>query len=153
MNKKLTKFQKYLAIEVGVDLKACLYFFVFVFYYSMFRLWAGLKDASILHLAEIIASTYIMCYLQYFFMNNFDEGDKFGTKEIVLSVIGTAIYTALSWLLGWLDRNVAWTVGFAFYVMVSYLCVYLSYKIKREFDGRMLNADLQNFKDRNNKYE
>ena len=148
MNKKTTKFQRYLAIEVGVDIKTCLYFFVFLFYYAVYRLCSGLRDASILHMAELMCVTYIMCYMQYLFMNNFDEGDKFGAREIGLSLIGTVIYTAVSWLFNWFGRSMGWTIGFAVYVVFSYLCVYLSYKIKREFDGKVLNADLKSFKDR-----
>lgn len=108
----------------------------------------GQMVASILYMAEMIFTTYIIGYLQVFVLWNFDEADQIGKKEILGIVICTSIYTVLSYLCKWFDRNIYVTIGFFVYVAFIYVCVYLVYKSKRRIDDKMLNDDLALFKTR-----
>ena len=56
----LTKLERYLLEEIGVEFKACIYFFCYLFYYSMYKLLGGNTSASIIHMAEMIFLTYGM---------------------------------------------------------------------------------------------
>ena len=79
--KKISCFEKYLTEEIGVEFKACLYFFCILFFYAMYRVLNGNFEASIVHMAEMILLTYGMCYVQLYFMNNFDEGERFARPK------------------------------------------------------------------------
>ena len=149
----LTKLERYLLEEIGVEFKACIYFFCYLFYYSMYKLLGGNTSASIIHMAEMIFLTYGMCYLQIYIMKNFDEGEEFKTRELLLSMVCSGIYTLVSWLGGWFDGNVPATVGFFLYVILVYICGFLVYKIKRRLESKALNEDLKAFKERGNENE
>ena len=85
MNKeKLTFFERYLAEEISIEFKACLYFFCILFYYSVYRLVDDRTEASIIHMAEMIVMTYGMGYAQVYLLSNFDEADSLKVKEIFL---------------------------------------------------------------------
>lgn len=152
MNKSngLTKLERYLLEEIGVEFKACIYFFCYLFYYSMYRLLGGSTSASIIHMAEMIFLTYGMCYVQIYVMKNFDESEEFKIRELLLSVICSGIYTFVSWLGGWFGGNIPATVGFFLYVIFAYICGFLVYKIRRTLESKALNEDLKAFKERGN---
>ena len=150
MNKP-SLWERYLTKEIGIEFKACLYFFALLFFYCVYRLCVGLTVADILHMAEMIFLTYIVGYLQVFLLWNFDEANKLGKKEILGIVICTAIYVGVSYLGSWFDKNVYVTMGFAAYVIFLYVCVYFVYKCRRKIDDKILNADLEMFKTRTEK--
>lgn len=146
--KKVSRFEKYLTEEIGVEFKACLYFFCILFFYAMYRVLNGNFEASIVHMAEMILLTYGMCYVQLYFMNNFDEGERFGLKEVFYTVLCVGIYAGISYFGKWFDRNLAVTGGYAAYMMFAYVCAFLVYKAKRDIDGKLLNEDLKAFQER-----
>ncbi|MBR6365669.1 MAG: DUF3021 family protein [Lachnospiraceae bacterium] len=137
-----------LATEVDIELKACLYFFCILFYYSMYRLGIGSDNALLLHMAEMILVVYVMGYVQYFLMERFDQGEHFGTREILYMLVCVAVHIGVSILCNWYDKNLWVTVGFAAYLLVVYFSVYLVYKVLRMKDGKELNEDLRAFQER-----
>ena len=143
--KKVTLWELYLTKEIGIEFKACLYFFAFLFYYCVFRLINGVYDASILHMAELILACYIIGYIQVYLLWNFDEADSLRVKEIVGMVGCTCVYCLLSWLFNWFNKNLLVTLIFAVYILLVYVCVYLIYKYKRIIDDKKLNEDLKLF--------
>lgn len=145
MNKP-SLFERYFTKEIGIEFKACLYFFAILFYYCCYRLYIGSTVAEILHMAEMIFITYVMGYLQVFVLWNFDESDSIGAHEIIGTVICTSIYTVVAVLCDWFDKNIWVTVGFVAYVVFLYFCVYLVYKYRRKVDDKILNYDLMEFK-------
>lgn len=149
--KKPTLWERYLTKEIGIEFKACLYFFAFLFYYCCYRLYMGRTVAEILHMAEMIFLTYAIGYLQVFVLWNFDESDAIGIKEICGACICTVIYALVSYFGNWFDHNVLTTIGFAVYVLFTYFCAYLVYKYRRKIDDKILNADLEQFKNQSNK--
>lgn len=149
-SKGLTKLERYLLEEIGVEFKACIYFFCYLFYYSMYKLLGGNTSASIIHMAEMIFFTYGMCYFQIYIMKNFDENEEFKIRELLLSMVCSVMYTFVSWLGGWFDRNIPVTVGFFLYVVFAYICGFLVYKIRRTLSSKALNEDLKAFKERGN---
>lgn len=144
----MSRLKKYLASEIAIEFKAGLYFFAILFFYSMYRIWQGSFSASIIIMAEMISATYIMGYIQVYFMGNFDEAEQFGIKVGVASVFCSVIYTFVSFLFRWFDRNVTVTVLFFAYILFCYVCMFLVYKIKRDIDTIMLNQELDQFKKR-----
>ena len=146
--KKPSLWERYLTKEIGIEFKACLYFFALLFFYCIYRICTGNVVAEILHMAEMIFLAYLIGYLQVFVLWNFDEADHLGRKECIGIAVCTAIYTVVSYLLKWFDRNLYVTVGFAAYVIFLYVCVYLVYKCRRKIDDKILNADLELFKTR-----
>lgn len=146
--KKVTLWQRYLTKEIGIEFKACLYFFCILFFYSLYRILTGRLDASIIHMAEIIFLTYFMGYVQVFLLSNFDESESLRGKEIFYVILCSFIYTLISYLGKWFDRNMAVSVGFFFYMMFAYFCAFLIYKFKRDIDEKILNEDLKAFQKR-----
>ena len=142
---KLTLWERYLTKEIGIEFKACLYFFAILFFYCMYRLVLGIYDAGMLHMAEMILSAYIIGYLQVYVFWNFDEADTLGGREWLGIGVCTVIYSLLSYFLKWFDKNIWVTVGFAVYVVVMYICVFFIYKSKRRIDDKKLNEDLRLF--------
>lgn len=144
--KKPTRWERYFTKEIGIEFKACLYFFAILFYYCCYRLYIGETVAEILHMAEIIFLTYAIGYLQVFVLWNFDESDSIGVKELLGTCICTAIYTLVSYFGNWFDHKSGVTIGFVFYVLFMYFCAYLVFKYRRKIDDKILNADLEQFK-------
>lgn len=149
--KKPTLWERYLTKEIGIEFKACLYFFAILFFYCCYRLCNGLFVAEILHMAEMIFLTYVIGYVQVFLLWNFDEAETLGGREIYGIAICTIIYTGVSFACKWFDRNIWVTLGFALYIIVMYVCVYFIYKCRRNIDDKILNADLELFKARPDK--
>ncbi|SEF75119.1 hypothetical protein SAMN02910276_00943 [Butyrivibrio sp. Su6] len=143
--KKVTLWELYLTKEIGIEFKACLYFFAFLFYYCVYRLINGVYDASILHMTELILACYIIGYIQVYLLWNFDEADTLKAKEIVGMVGCTCVYCLLSWLFNWFNKDLLVTFLFAAYILLVYVCVYLIYKYKRIIDDKKLNEDLKLF--------
>ena len=150
MNKP-SLWERYLTKEIGIEFKACLYFFAMLFFYCMYRLCIGLTVADIFHMAEMIFLAYVIGYLQVFLLWNFDESDELGKKEILGIVVCTAIYVTVSYFGSWFDKNIYVTIGFALYVIFMYVCVYFVYKCRRKIDDKILNYDLEIFKSRSEK--
>lgn len=151
--KKISVWEHYLTKEIGIEFKACLYFFCILFFYSVYRVVGGSLEASIIHMSEMILLTYAMGYVQVYLLSNFDEGEHLGIKEIFHMILCSAIYTGVSFFGKWFDGNMAVTVGFAAYMMVVYMCAFLVYKSKRYIDGKVLNEDLKAFQERRMDYE
>ena len=149
--KKPSLWERYLTKEIGIEFKACLYFFAILFFYCVYRLCIGQTIAEILHMAEMIFSTYIIGYIQVFLLWNFDESDTFGKKEVIGILTCTGIYVTISYFCSWFDKNIYVTIGFIFYIIFLYLCIYLIYKCRRRIDDKILNSDLELFKAKSDK--
>lgn len=145
---RLSLLERYLVVEIGIEFKACIYFFSILFFYSMYRLLCGSMEASILHMGEMIFLTYGMGYLQKYGLANFDEADRLGFKEIAYLLLCAGIYTVVSWLGGWFDRRVSVTILYALFMALAYVCGFLVYKVKRTLDAKQLNEDLRAFQGR-----
>jgi hypothetical protein len=144
-DKKLSPWETYLTREIGIEFKACLYFFAILFYYCMYRICCGVFDASIIHMAEMIITCYLICYIQVYLFGNFDEAEKPGIREIAGLVICTALYIAVAVIAKWFDGNTYVTIGFAAYLLLVYVCIFLIYRVKRKIDDKTLNEDLKLF--------
>lgn len=145
---KLSLLERYLVVEIGIEFKACIYFFSILFFYSMYRLLCGSMEASILHMGEMIFLTYGMGYLQKYGLANFDEADRLGIMEIAYLLLCAGIYTIVSWLGGWFDRRASVTILYALFMVLAYVCGFLVYKVKRTLDAKQLNEDLRAFQGR-----
>lgn len=144
----LSIWEHYLTKEIGIEFKACLYFFCILFFYSVYRLSGGTYEANIIHMAEMIGLTYAMGYIQVYILSNFDEGEYLRGKEIFYMILCSFVYTGVSFWGRWFDRKIAVSTGFFVYIMVIYLCAFLVYSSKRKIDEKLLNDDLRNFKER-----
>jgi hypothetical protein len=144
----ISLWERYLTMEIGIEFKACLYFFCILFFYSMYKIIGGSFEASIIHMAEMIFLTYAMGYVQVFLLSNFDEGEQIKGKEILYIILCSAVYTGASVLCGWFDRGVLVSICFTLYMMFAYICAFLVYKIKRNIDAKLLNEDLKAFQER-----
>ena len=150
-NSHVTLWELYLTKEIGIEFKACLYFFAFLFFYCVVRLIGGVYVADMLHMAEMILACYVIGYIQVYLLWNFDEADSLGGKELLGMVICTAVYSVLSYVFKWFDRNLTATFIFVAYVLLCYICVYFIYKSKRYIDDKRLNEDLRIFQSEHKK--
>lgn len=151
--KKVTFWQRCLSIEIGIEFKACLYFFCILFFYCVFRMLGGNFEASILHMAEMIFTTYLMGYIQVLLLSNFDEAEKLGGKEVLYSLLCSLLYTGAAFGGNWFQGSYPVYVLFFGYIECAYLCAFLVYKAKREIDTKLLNEDLKTFQERRDKNE
>jgi len=142
---KLTLWERYLTKEIGIEFKACLYFFAILFFYCVYRLINGSFDAGILHMTEMIFTCYIIGYIQVYLFNNFDEADKLGAKEYAGMAVCTLLYCLVSYFGGWFDKKITVTLIMAVYILITYFCVFLIYKSKRTIDDKKLNEELRLF--------
>ena len=143
-----TRFERYLATEIGIEFKACLYFYCILVFYSVFRILNGSLEASILHMAEMILTTYLMGDLQVYLLSNFDEGEQFSGRSFGYSVLCSLLYTVVAWICGWYGKSGLVLGLFFAFMLLSYVCVFLIYKLKRDIDTRKLNEDLKAFQER-----
>jgi hypothetical protein len=150
---KVTLWERYLTKEIGIEFKACLYFFAILFFYCMYRILNGSYDASILHMTEMIFSCYFIGYAQVFLFFNFDEADSLGAKEWLGIVICTVLYSLVSYFGGWFDRVLWVTLLLAVYLIITYICVFFIYKSKRIIDDKKLNEELRLFQSEHKKSE
>ena len=139
-------FKKYFSVEIAIEYKACLYFYAIVFFYCVCLALKGRFQADVLHMCEIILTTYLMGYLQVYLLDNFDEAETLGKREAVYILICTAIYTTASYLFGWFGRSPIATLIFFGFIAFAYWCVYLINKIKRNIDTENLNDMLDQYK-------
>ena len=146
--KELARLGLYLFVEIGIEFKACLYFFCILFFYSMYRIAGGNWEASILHMMEMIFTTYGMGYVQMYLMSNFDEGERLGKKEFCYVLLCSGFYTLVAVLGNWYDGSVIMAGCFFLFMILSYVCAFLVYKIKRNLDSKVLNAELKAFQER-----
>ena len=80
-------FKKYLRLEVIVDYKACIYFFCILFFYCVYRIIQHAFTANILYMFEMIGTAYVMGYLQVCMLQNFDEAEHIGKKELLFMFV------------------------------------------------------------------
>ena len=151
--KKVSLWERYLTREIGIEFKACLYFFAILFFYCVYRLLTGSMEAGIIHMAEMIFACYIIGYVQVYLLWDFDEAEIPATKEVIGVAVCTLCYGALSFFLKWFDRNILVTLGFAAYMIVTYICVIIIYRTKRRIDDKKLNEDLAMFKTEHKKVQ
>ena len=145
--KRKYTFMDYLRDEIGIEYKSTLYFFALVFCYACWRLKCGVYTAELLHLGEMIMTTYIMNYIQLFLLRNFDEAEHYRLREVIYSVLCSAVYALTAHLCGWFDREpVVELIFFAFWIF-AYYCAYLINKIRRNADTQQLNEELERFQE------
>lgn len=140
------KLRRFLLAEVGIEFKACLYFFAILFFYCVYRITQGSFQADMLVMAEMILTTYLMGYVQVYLLKNFEESDKLGAFEWMASVLCSAVYALLAFLLSWFDRK--WLPGLLFfgYLMLCYVSIFCIYYVRRHWDTEELNIELESFK-------
>lgn len=146
--RKVSVFEQFFSKEIGIEIKACLYFCCILGYYFVFRIIMGSWDASIIHMIEMIISAYIIGYIQLYLLSDFDEMDEFDWKVIAFSMVCSAIYVLLAILCNWYDGNIIANVGFFAYMMLCYLCYFYICRAKRRIDTRLLNEELKDFQKR-----
>ncbi len=149
--KKISIWERYLTNEIGIEFKACLYFFAILFYYCVYRMVNGSFEADIIHMAEMILTCYIMGYIQVYLFWNFDESEKQGLKEWAGMLICTCLYGGVSFLFKWFDRNIWVTLGLGAYILLTYICVFIIYRSKRRIDDKKLNEELKMFQTKHKK--
>lgn len=142
----MRRFKKFLRWEIEIGFKACQYFFMIFFYYAVYRMLGGSREADIAAAAEIIMTAYIMCYAQVYLLRNFDESEYLGRYETAAAAACSMMYGAVSFAFGWFEREIAATALFVLYMLVCYLVMFLCYHIRRRIDTRQLNLELEEYK-------
>ena len=148
---RTTLWERYLTKEIGIEFKACLYFFAILFFYCVFRVAGGNYNAGILHMAEMIFSCYFIGYIQVYLFRNFDEAESLGAVEWTGMILCILAYCLISYLGGWFDKKLLVTAIFAGYLLLTYICVFLIYKTKRRIDDKHLNEELRLFQSEHKK--
>ncbi len=143
---KLSLWERYLTREIGIEFKACLYFFAILFFYCVYRLVDGSSTAQILHMGEMILTCYVIGYIQVYAFANFDEAEHIGAREVAGIAVCTVVYALVSFLGDWFDGRIAVTLILVGYILITYLCVILVYRTKRRIDDKKLNSELELFK-------
>lgn len=144
----MSLFKRYLYSEIGIEFKACLYFCFILTFYFLYQIIEGSLYASIITMMEMVFTAYIIGYIQVYLLGNFDEAEHLGIKEGLASFVCSILYTVISILFRWYDRDIKAGILFFVYMMFCYLCVFLIYRIKRAADTVRLNQQLQDFKNR-----
>lgn len=145
-NQKSNKIRRFFLAEVGIEFKACLYFFAILFFYCMYRITQGSYQADMLIMAEMILSTYAMGYVQVYLLKNFEESDRLGAFEWMASLLCSLVYVGLAFLFSWFDRNWLPELLFFGYVMLCYVSIFCIYYVRRHWDTEELNLELESFK-------
>jgi len=154
MSKKILEFvERYLTKKIGVEIKCCLMFFLILCFYCGWRLLGGIREASIMHMLEMVILAYLLGWIQALIGSDFDEVDRLGAKDWAVVLGGSGIYTLASFIFGWFEKNAAVTTAFGGYMVIAYLCTFLIYKIKRAIDAKLLNDDLRQFQQRDKNRE
>lgn len=149
MSKKIWSFiEQYLTRKIGAEIKCCLTFLLIVTYYCIYRWICGFTEAGIIHMLQMVMLAYVLQWIQVLMHSDFDEVDRLSVKEWLLIMIGSAVYALAGYLFGWFDGNSSVVIGFGVYMVVTYLCTFWIYAIKRAIDAKMLNNDLKHFKER-----
>lgn len=142
----MKRFRKLLLAEVGIEFKACLYFFAILFFYCVYKMTQGIFQADMLVMAEMILTTYVMGYVQVFLLKNFEESDHLGAFELLASLGCSLVYAGLAFLFSWFDRQWLPEVLFFGYVLLCFISLRLIYYIRRHWDTAELNEELETFK-------
>lgn len=142
----MKKMKRIFSIEIAIEYKTCLYAFCVLFFYCVYLLCVGTFSANILYLFEIFCVAYVIGYLQYYLLDNFDEAERLSGRNWAGLLICTTLYTAVSYLLNWLDRNLIATMIFFVFMFAMYYFIYLINKVKRFIDTENLNEMLLEFK-------
>ena len=144
----MNKMKKFISLEIGIEIKACLYFAIILFFYFAYQVIQGSLYASIIRMIEIVLTAYAMSYLQVYLLHNFDEAERIDVHVVIRTLLCSVLYTAASFFFRWYDRNLIATICYFLYMLLCYLCVFLIYKIKRDIDTAQLNQELEAFKKR-----
>lgn len=144
----MNRFKRYLYSEIGIEFKACLYFGLILFFYFLYQIIGGSLYASIITMFEMVLTAYIICYIQVYLLENFDEKEHLGIKEGIFSLGCSILYTIVSILFSWYNRDIRASILFLVYMFLCYLCVFLVYRLKRAADTIRLNQELHGFKNR-----
>lgn len=147
----MTKVERFLFKELGIEFKAALYFYTMFFFYFVYRIWCGSLQASLLVLIEMIATTYIMSWFQMVLLGNFDEAENVDLSVIIKVICSSAVYTGISYLGRWFDRNLIVMVIYFVFMIACYGCVYLVYSFRRSVSTKEMNEELQAFKEQKQK--
>ena len=147
----MKRWKKFLDAEIGIEFKAALYFYTILFFYFAYRLYNGSVSADIVIVLEMIATTYIMGYVQVFLLHNFDEAETFTWKEAVKVAGCSGIYVVVSYLGGWFDRKVEMAAIYFVFMLFCYGCVYWLYSVKLAINTKALNKELKIFKQKKNR--
>ncbi len=150
-DKKLSIWEKYLTKEIGIEFKACLYFFAILFFYCVYRMVCGVYEADILHMAEMILTCYVIGYIQVYLFWNFDEAEKLGLKECLGMLACTLIYGQAAQWGKWFDGSIWMSLALSGYILITYVCVFFIYKSKRRIDDKKLNEELRLFQTKHKK--
>lgn len=143
--RKVSVFERFFSIEIGIEIKSCLYFCCILAYYFIFQIIMGSWDASIVHMTEMIISTYVIGYIQIYLLSDFDEMDEFNWKVLVFSLVCSVTYMVLAIFFDWFDGNMIANAGFLAFMMMCYLSYFIVSRAKRRIDTRLLNEDLREF--------
>ena len=100
---------------------------------------------------EMICATYIIGYLQFYVMANFDEEDEFSWKTVVYSLLCSLIYMVVAIFCKWYDGMVFVNAGFFAFMEFCYLSYFFIYRMKKRIDTRILNQELREFQGRSKK--
>lgn len=142
----MSRWQKFLSAEIEIEFKASLYFYTILFFYFAYQLLNNSLSASIIIIVEMIVTAYIMGYIQVFLLGNFDEAEQFTLKEALKVVCCSLVYTAVSYLGGWFDRNPTITAIYLVFMFGCYGCVYWLYSVRRAICTKQMNKELEAFK-------
>lgn len=149
MSKKVwSLLEWYLTRKIGSEIKCCLTFLLISCFYWIYRWLGGFTEAGIIHMLEMVMLAYVLQWIQVLMHADFDEVDSLGSKEWLLILIGSFVYSFVAYLGSWFDKSIHVGVVFLLYMICAYLCTFLVYKIKRAIDAKHLNEDLQHFQQR-----
>ncbi len=149
----MKRYEKFFAAEIEIEFKAALYFYSILFFYLAYRFIYGSHQAEISHILSMIATTYIMGYIQVFLLGNYDESEQVTWSVAAKAVLCSFIYAAASWLLGWFDRSIFETAVFFCFVMIFHGCSWWLYSFRRRVSTKELNKELEEFKKKKAVYD
>lgn len=138
--------KQFLSREIIIDYKTCLYFYCVMIFYCVYLAFLHIYFTSVLYMFEMLAIAYVITYIQVYVFHNFDEAEQIGKSELFATLVCSTLYTAASYLFGWFDRNPLATFSFFCYMPLCYWCLYLTNKIKRKVDTKLLNEMLEDYK-------
>ena len=142
----MTRIERLLLKELGIEFKAALYFYTMFFFYFAYRIWSGSIQANLVVLVEMIVVTYVMAWLQLFLLGNFDEAEKVDISVIIKVICSAVVYAGISYLGNWFDRNLIVTAIYFVFMIACYGCVYWVYSFRRIVCTKEMNEELRAFK-------
>lgn len=142
----MTRAERFLLKELGIEFKAALYFYTMFFFYFAYRIWCGSIQANLIVLVEMIAATYIMAWLQTVLLGNFDEAEKVDVSVVIKMFCSAVVYVGISYVGNWFDRNLIVTAIYFVIMIACYISVYWAYSFRRIVSTKEMNEELQAFK-------